>query len=162
MKKMSCVMTVAAMVLLAASVFAGAGSKTAAAGKCTDDAQTCLNKMSAKKSAGWLGMKYDKAEDGTVSVKEITPGSPAEAAGFQKGDVLLTLNGASYADKEALKKAKADWKPGSKVNFTVKREGAEKQIAVTLAPIPEAAYAQMVGEHMITDHTKAATAAATP
>lgn len=148
--------------LLATLLLAAIASPALAGGgeKCSADVQTCLNSFAAKKSHGWLGLKYDKAEDGSTVVTGTTAGSPAEQAGFQKGDVLVALNGASFADKEAIKKAKGDWKPGSKVTYTVKRAGAEQQIAVTLAAMPEEVFAQMVGEHMVSNHMAVKTAAA--
>jgi predicted metalloprotease with PDZ domain len=154
MKRFTWFLVLLAVAALPALAFAGGG------GKCGENVSACLTHWSAMKTSGWLGMKYDKAEDGTVTVTKVMAGSPAETAGFKKGDVLVALNGASLADKEALKKAKGAWKPGDKVTYTVKRAGAESQIAVTLAPMPEELFAQMLGEHVAANHMPAADAAA--
>jgi C-terminal processing protease CtpA/Prc len=152
MKKLGAVLAVLALVSTAGMAIAGGGAK------CTSDVSACLTHWSEYKTAGYLGMKYDKAEDGTVTVKDVAAGTPAAAAGFQKGDVILTLNGAAMKDKDAVKKAKGAWKPGDKVSYTVLRGKSEKTLAVTLGTMPEDVYAQMVGEHMISNHMTVATA----
>jgi S1-C subfamily serine protease len=120
--------------------------------KCTADAQTCLNHFSLYKEKGWHGLKYEANDKGDLVVKSVVVGSPAEKSGFQAGDILVSLNGAKMTDKEAVKKAKGEWKTGSQVTYSVLRGGAEQQIAVTLAPMPEEVYAGMVGQHMIESH----------
>ena len=138
------------LISAAAPALAGKGEK------CTADAQTCLNHFSAYKDKGWHGIKSEANDKGESVVKSVVAGSPAEKAGFQPGDVLVSLNGAKMSDKEAVKKAKGEWKVGSQVTYSVLRGGAEQQIAVTLAPMPEEVYAGMVGQHMIENHMAAA------
>ena len=155
MKKLSWFIALAA---LAAPALAFAGGE-----KCSEaDASACLNHWAAKKSSAWMGASYDKAADGTITVKEVHSGSPAEKAGIKKGDVLVALKGASFADKDAIQKAKADWKVGATMTYTIKRGNAEKKMAVTLAPMPEAVFAQMVGEHVIANHMTATATTTTP
>lgn len=127
--------------------------------KCTESTQTCLDHMAAKmREGGWVGVELDKnpAGDGYV-VNRVVPESPAQAAGIRAGDVLFALNGVTISDKneEALKAARAEWKPGQQVNYTIKRDGADKQIKLTLAPMPADMLAQIVGKHML-DHATAA------
>ena len=120
--------------------------------KCGKDIQACLNAFVEHRDKGWLGLRYEADASGKVVVKSVTPGSPSEKAGFQVGDVLVTMNGVKVADKEAMKKAKADWKPGAQVTYAVARGTAETQVVATLAPMPEEVFATMVGAHMIEDH----------
>lgn len=143
-----------ALLVVAASAFAGSGEK------CTQNTQACLNHWAKSRDKGWLGIKYDKAENGTVVVKEVAANGPGATAGFAVGDVMVAMNGIKMADKEALKKAKGEWKVGQVVTYTVQREGAEKEIAVTLAAMPEEVFASMVGSHMVENHVTTATAAA--
>lgn len=138
---------------MAGAAWAGSGEK------CSYAAQACLDHMAAKKTAGWAGMELDKDASGAMAVNNVIPGSPAAAAGFQPGDVLLTLNGADFADKEAVKKAKGDWKPGSVVSYGVRRGEARKDLKVTLGAMSEEVFAALVGRHMISDHMAVATIA---
>jgi len=123
-------------------------------GKCKEDVQTCLNHMVAgMKDRGWLGIQMDD-EGGPVKITKVIAGSPAEAAGFQIGDVLVSVNGARFSENTEEKcvtceKVKDDWKPGSKVTYVVKRTGAEATLRATLAALPSDVMAQMVGMHMM-------------
>jgi S1-C subfamily serine protease len=144
------------LVALALPAFAGSGEK------CTYGTQACLNHWASNRDMGWTGLDLDKSDPAAIKVKAITPDSPAAAAGFQVGDVVLALNGIKMSDKEGLKKAKGSWKAGQSVSYTVQREGAEQQIAVTLAKAPDQVYASMLGMHMMENHATTATAAAEP
>jgi predicted metalloprotease with PDZ domain len=143
----------AALLMVAVPAFAGGE-------KCAADAQACLNHWSGNKAGGWLGADMDKSTPGVYKVKGVTAESPAAAAGFKVGDVLVAINGANLSDKEAVKKAKGSWKAGQAVTYTVQRAGTEKQLAVTLAKTPDAVFATMLGTHMLEHHMGTATAAA--
>ena len=148
------VATAVLAVAIAAPALAGSG-----AGKCTQETQVCLNSFSKSASKGWVGLEYDKSA-ATHAVKRVTPGGPAEAAGFQAGDVLVSLNGvAMTADKETLKKAKGEWSVGQTVAYVVKRGDQEVKLDVKLAPMPAEVFSAMVGEHMVSNHMAAPTAA---
>jgi C-terminal processing protease CtpA/Prc len=104
------------------------------------------------KDSGWVGIEMDVDESSKVmTIKRVVPGSPAEAAGMQVGDVLYALNGVPFseANEEALQKVKKDWKPGQKVTYTLKRNGMDRQADVTLAPMPADVLAAWIGNHML-------------
>ena len=145
MKKLLWSLAVVLLVTWSAAAVAGES------GKCTLDAQACLNHFAAKKDKGWSGIEADKTDAGQV-VKKIVPGGPAAAAGLAEGDVLVALNGVKLTDQEAVKKAKGEWKVGQTVSYTVMRQGAEQEIKLTLAKLPEEVFAGMVGRHMLSDH----------
>lgn len=141
--------------ILAAGLAVAVAAPALAGGKgekCSQDAQACLNHMAAKKAKGWMGLELDKTAEGQQSVKKVVDGTPAAAAGFMVGDVLIQRNGISVSDYEALKADKASWNVGSKVTYTIRRADAEKQLVVTLAAMPEEVFASMVGAHMVNDH----------
>ena len=121
--------------------------------KCTASTQECLDKMAAKmRISGWVGLELDKdATTGAYSVKRVVAGSPAENVGIQPGDVLFALNGIEIneSNSEALKKAKADWAPGQSVTYTIKRDGRDRKVQLTLAPMPADVLARFIGEHML-------------
>ncbi len=154
MKRLSILAALALVAVIAAPSWAGSGEK------CVADAQTCLNKMSAKKSGAWIGLEFDKSAEGVMKVKRVVADSPAEKAGFQVGDVLVALNGAKMSDYDAMKKAKGAWSVGQQVTYTVERKGAETAVAVTLGEMPTEVHAAMVGYHMIDHHVTTPTASA--
>lgn len=51
----------------------------------------------------------------------LTPGSAAEKAGFQVGDVILALDGAPIKDREAYSRALAEKRWGDSARFSVRR-----------------------------------------
>ena len=141
--------TVAVVLLATVPVlFAGHDGK-----KCAYGTQDCLDHMAAKmKTGGWVGVELDKSDNASgYTVTKVVPGSPAEASGIQAGDQLFALNGIEINDKneDALKKAKKDWKPGQTVNYTVLRNGQERQVTLTLASMPADVLAKFIGGHMI-------------
>ena len=48
----------------------------------------------------------------------------------------------------ALAKVRKEWKPGQSVTYTIKREGVDREIALTLAPMPADVMARWIGEHL--------------
>ena len=151
MKQISCWMV---LVLVASAVPVFAAEST-----CTEpDLQTCLNHLAAKRTQGWLGLDFDRSDPSVVKVEAVTPYSPASRAGFRVGDVLVSLNGASLQDEEALQKAKGDWLPGQTVTWLIRRGQMRKQIPVTLGRYSEQAFVTMVGRHMLAFHVTGAIA----
>lgn len=150
MKRQSWLVLPALLVVVIPSVIAGHDSSY----KCTKSTQECLDMMTADLRAhGWVGLEIDKA-DGALTVKGVVPGSPAEAAGFKAGDVLIAMNGVKYGDeksKEALMAVRKTQAPGKNVTYTISRGGYEKKITATLAEVPNEVLAQHIGSHML-DH----------
>lgn len=147
-----------ALVLICAlALVATVAPLAAGEGKCTEDAATCLRHMAEKlKTRGWVGLELDYAEDGAMVVKEVIADSPAQAAGFQAGDLLAALDGVAYGEenKEALKAAYAKVVPGNTVTYTVRRGGESVDLPVELAKIPETVMAQWIGHHMLANHVE--------
>lgn len=140
------------MAIAATSLLAGEGTK------CTYSTQECLDMMSAKlKSSGWVGIEYEPDPNAKVGyvVTKVVPQSPAEAAGIQTGDILYALNGVKLVrDDEASKvKARREWKPGQSITYTIKRAGEDREVTLTLAPMPADVMARWIGEHML-EHAK--------
>jgi serine protease Do len=67
-----------------------------------------------------------------VVIRRVLPGSPAEKAGIQRGDVVVEFDGQSYNDMQKLRLRVADTQVGRKVPVTVIRDGKRISLAITL------------------------------
>ena len=124
---------------------------------CGSDSEDCLAKMKTKYAEkAWLGVEYDKTDHGQLVVKKVYLDSPAHEAGFQKGDILLTMEGEEYskANKAAIKKIYSGIKPGSEVDYVVKRQGAKVELDATLAHVPKEVQKKWIAEHMEKYHSE--------
>jgi serine protease Do len=65
-----------------------------------------------------------KDESG-VTVSEVRPGSPADKAGFQGGDVIVSADGQSVAEPSKLRLMVSSKQPGESVKFGVVRLNAK-------------------------------------
>src|SRR3989442_11078257 len=120
--------------------------------KCKYGTQECLDHMANKmKNSGFVGVELDTDNAEGYAVTRVYPGSPAEAAGIESGDILVALNGIAINknNEDALMKAHKDWKPGQNFTYTIKRNGSERQASLTLAPPPPDALARGICQHML-------------
>ena len=69
-------------------------------------------------------------------VGDVSPNSPAERGGLQKGDIILDLNGQPVADSNQLRMSISMMQPDSTVRLKVLRSGAERELAVKLGEMP--------------------------
>jgi len=125
--------------------------------KCPYSTQECLNHMASRlQASGWIGIEYEPEEGGVITVQRVVPGSPAEKAGLTVGDVLFSINGVEIrkGNDAAMKKAKVDYRPGQKVHYVIKRNGASKPIDIVLGQWPADLLAKYIGEHML-EHAEA-------
>jgi len=150
MNRWAYLFAVVVAVALASPLMAGEGHT------CTHATQECLDYMAANlKDRGWVGIEMDDSGDYMVITK-VVDGSPAEKAGFKKGDMLLAVNGVEFAEanKDKLKEVQGSMKPGVDMTYTLKRGAKKKELDVTLAKIPDTVVAQWVGKHMVDDHAE--------
>ncbi|MGC4827981.1 trypsin-like peptidase domain-containing protein [Micromonospora arida] len=80
-----------------------------------------------------LGVGVNQAEGGGALVASVTPGSPAEKAGLQRGDVVTRFGDKPVNDSDDLVGAVQAGKVGDRVEVQFKRNGVEKSVSVTLA-----------------------------
>ena len=78
---------------------------------------------------------HSKQTEG-VLVGDVTAGAPAAAAGLQRGDVILDLNGQKVEDSNQLRMRVSMTAPGTTVKMRVLHDGSEKTVAVKLAEMP--------------------------
>jgi serine protease Do len=76
-------------------------------------------------------------EERGVEIKDVTPGSPAEAAGLKSGDVLLTYNGENILGAQQLSRLVSETPAGRKVRVQYWRDGKEQSATVTIKLRPE-------------------------
>ena len=138
---------------LSLALFLALSSMAAAGGEKCDKEHAAKAKtaMHEKAKHGWLGLDVEKSASGYV-VNKVAAGSPAEKAGFQKGDVLVALNGIRFAEAshEDLMAAKKAMVPGKQVTYTISRAGSERQIAAILGKVPEEVLAEWEKEYHTT------------
>ena len=81
-------------------------------------------------------LKLDKPYG--AMVQRVMKDESAEKAGIQAGDVILEVNGDRVEDSGHLQRMIADLDPGKRVELTVWRDGAKKQLRVKLGERPDA------------------------
>jgi C-terminal processing protease CtpA/Prc len=151
MKKLSALIAGALALAITVPAFAGEGHN------CTAGTQECLDQMAAKMAKkGYMGLEFDKTDDGQYAVKKVLDGAPAATAGFKPGDVILVVNGAKWSDEDAMKKL--DWSVGSQMAVKIQRKSEKKVLNVTLSKMPDEVIARYVGAHLLEGHVAMATA----
>jgi S1-C subfamily serine protease len=87
------------------------------------------------------GMPFNLPEDiqEGVIVVAVTPGSPAEEAGLQEGDVIVSAGGEAVADPQALVTIVQALEPGDELLLELYRQDESEAlfVAVTLAENPD-------------------------
>jgi serine protease Do len=97
---------------------------------------------------GWLGVTiqnltpelathFDITEKQGSLVTDVVSDSPAEKAGFARGDLVIEVEGKAVEGSSDLRNMVAKTMPGKTVELTVIRDGREKTLQVTLGEFPE-------------------------
>ncbi|MEE9296740.1 MAG: PDZ domain-containing protein [Phycisphaerae bacterium] len=114
--------------------------------------------------AGWLGVQLgavsksateESADAEGVSILNVAEGSPADAAGFEKGDVLIEVDDVAIdADLKTFVDLVREAGPGDRMKFTVLRDGERRTLVATLGRRAEAKDATWIhkGEYMMLLH----------
>lgn len=71
-------------------------------------------------------------EEGAL-VRGVESGSPAEKAGVQPGDIITRFNGSKIAKTSDLPRLVGETRPGTASTITVLRNGASKDLSITIA-----------------------------
>ncbi len=72
-----------------------------------------------------------------VLINQVLTDTPAEAAGLESGDIILTINDDVVEDPRDLTRRVGAFAPGERVAFRILRDERERTIDVTLAERPE-------------------------
>jgi membrane-associated protease RseP (regulator of RpoE activity) len=71
-------------------------------------------------------------QNGQVVVNQVMPSSPAETAGLQDGDIILSLDGTDVTSTDQLIQMVADHQPDEDVTLSIQRGDQTQDITVTL------------------------------
>ena len=118
--------------------------------KCDAPKEQCKKKLAAKFShKAWLGIEMDTTKDGHYKITKVVSESPAAKAGFAKGDILLSMNGEDYSEKnmKAVKKLWSALEPGAKAKYTVLRSGEKIRFNAKLGSLPVEYQKKYMHEH---------------
>ena len=85
---------------------------------------------------GWLGVWLIEGESGAV-VRRVEDDSPAQGAGFEQGDVVLTLAEKPITSPSQLNFLLRRMKPGTEIEFGLVRNGVQMEKTVQLGTQPE-------------------------
>ena len=83
-----------------------------------------------------LQEQFGLSRSSGVLVAEVTPGSPADDAGIQQGDIIIQIDGQDMTEASDVLLAVRDKKPGDTVTVTVDRNGTTQDITATLEERP--------------------------
>ena len=108
---------------------------------------------------GWLGINIQDIDETIAAaldlestegalVADVTEDGPAARNGFERGDVVLALDGESIKNSTQLRNEVAARKPGSTATLQILREGKEMSLSVVLDALPTDDVAQDVGERL--------------
>jgi serine protease Do len=71
-----------------------------------------------------------------IVVGDVTPSSPAQEGGVQRGDIILEMNGKPVADSNQLRMTISMMQPGTAVTLKLVRNGSPREMTVKLAEMP--------------------------
>ncbi|MCH9704827.1 MAG: Do family serine endopeptidase [Proteobacteria bacterium] len=93
-----------------------------------------------------LAEAYGQKEPSGALIQDVVPNSPAEEAGLESGDILLTFEGKIIEDAIMLPRLVGNTEPGTKVTLGVLRDGEMVKVSVVLASLnDDAAPALLLG-----------------
>ena len=90
---------------------------------------------------GWIGVSFDLTADregrGAVfRIVDVSPGSPAEAAGLRRGDHVLAVNDLDRADELATLTERLRLRVGDPVVIEIERQGRRHRLRLEAAAVP--------------------------
>ena len=94
--------------------------------------------VTTPETPGRLGVRVDDARNFQSEVEQgayvvaVTPGAPAEAAGLQRGDIIVSIDGEAIADADALFRVMSTTQAGQQIRIGLIRNGVVNDQSVTL------------------------------
>jgi serine protease Do len=84
---------------------------------------------------GWLGVAVEDRDSG-VTIASVDRTGPAAKAGIRAGDVVVAINGDKIDSSRGLIRAVAVVPPGNSIHVTVRRQGRDIDIPVSVGRRP--------------------------
>ncbi len=84
---------------------------------------------------GLLASEVFRGEDRYVVLHEVQPGSPADLAGFQRGDEVVRVGDFEVETPLDIERGLLDVRPGQKASVVVRRGGEEKVLPIEPQPV---------------------------
>jgi serine protease Do len=95
-----------------------------------------------------MAKAFGNEETHGALVGDVSPNSPGQKGGLERGDIILDVNGKPVADGNDLRMTISMMQPDSDVKLRVLHNGAERDVAVRLGELPtETASVKPQGEH---------------
>jgi serine protease Do len=82
--------------------------------------------------AAALGLPVNRGE----FIQSVQPGEPAEQAGLQAGDVVVTVDGKEVTREQTLSFIVANIEPGRRINLEIIRDGERRTVTATVGRRP--------------------------
>lgn len=112
-------------------------------------AKTVITQLKEKGKVirGWIGVSiqtltpelaqsFGLKETRGALVADVVPGGPADKAGLKRGDIIISFDGKEINEMSELPKIVAETPIGKTVNVKIIRNGKEKILKMTIAPLP--------------------------
>lgn len=98
-----------------------------------------------------LAESFQFTGDYGVLIGDVAPHGPAEKAGLQSGDIVVSLNGRAMRNASQLRNTVAAMKPGSTAELEIFRDGKLKEVTVEVGLLDEEAVVAAKTEEVATE-----------
>ena len=83
-----------------------------------------------------IAKAFGEKDTSGVLVSDVSPSSPAQAAGLQRGDIILEVNGKPMTDSNQLRMTISMMQPGSEAKLKVEHGGSRRELTIKLRELP--------------------------
>jgi serine protease Do len=88
--------------------------------------------VTVQKVSSDIAASLELKEAHGVIVSQVQPGSAAQQAGIERGDVITAFNGQEVIDPNTFRNQVASTPPGNSVTLSIQRSGSTKEVHATL------------------------------
>ena len=83
-----------------------------------------------------IAKAFGEKDPSGVLVGDVSPDSPAQAAGLQRGDIILEVNGKPMTDSNQLRMTISMMQPGAEAQLKVVHNGSQRELTIKLHELP--------------------------